>query len=436
MDEVKIRIDNIITYGLLVASNDRSKDVSKIYSRPRLESLVGTLLKEYVFEGFGQRGKEWFFYDSEHKNHQYKHWVYNNPGGTCDCGDVDAWKSDSTCSKHMEADGSEKLLPAAFLNKFRHILQYLCEILEEICTHGFSIFDNYLEGMLNSNTTPNIYHNHEINHGNSSIDANALKWCLLVPYDGSYVLDEFIDCFTSSFHMSHEDSESFSMDITECGFGCAKYLVDIDECKKAKKYIDQLWRIKYKDRTVNLRISKVHRLYIMRLAPILIGVIYEYCFDKTQLCNILSEMVFKQTKLAKVFLLNQYSLWKEVRDGMVFRIFVVSKYTKAGRINAATLFLDNIHNLYTRHLYDASEDTCSFFDVIGQIINCPSVVVYLIENGFLSKMIDVISHLLTTVGIEAGADVMQLYQKGKRKSESLLEFFKQKYYYAHVYVFP
>ncbi|KII63745.1 E3 ubiquitin-protein ligase UBR2 [Thelohanellus kitauei] len=462
--KIKNRIDNIIINGLLVASNDYSTEIDKLYSTVQLEYLVGTFLKEYLFEGFGPDIKQWFdsdegntnmctkvipvgdsvyicqdcqfkeksiicyncFLHSEHVNHEYAVLKSTYDERICHCGDEYAWKAHSSCSKHIKSDRSKIVLSANFLNKFSNIMQYLCELIGKICTDDFSIFDNHIEEILNNylrvngmRTTPNIYRNRVKRYPNFVIDGNARKSCLLLIEGGTHSSNKYVDCLMTSLKISYRDSNNLAGDINQYGYSCVQYISDLDECKNSKESIEKSWRYVSNDRTVSFRIAKVYRLYFMRLTPILIDVINEFCFRKIQLCYVLSEIVFNRTSLAYTFVLNEHVLWKEMKNKMICQVLVVARYSLTGRLYAATLFLNNINHLYTRFMMDQSKETCSYLNLMIQIIHMKSVVVYLVENGFLCKMIHIFSHLLKDLGIKAGVDVAQLYKKAKTKQRDL-----------------
>ncbi|KII60654.1 hypothetical protein RF11_10518 [Thelohanellus kitauei] len=213
-------------------------------------------------------------------------------------------------------------------------------------------------------------------------------------------------------------------DMEDQGYACVKYLSDFDECKRAKESIERSKCIQFNGQPVKCRITKVYNLYFMRLATILIIVMNKYCFRKNQLCHCLTETVFKKTSLARVYVLNEHVLWKSIRNEMIRRILVVSKFSDAGRKYAAQLYLSNINSICVNYVQDTREGTCCFHRLMDQILRCPSAAVYLVENGFLCKMIDVISNLLKAIGVEAGADLILIYERDRNKLDDVRWIFK------------
>ncbi|KII61020.1 E3 ubiquitin-protein ligase UBR1 [Thelohanellus kitauei] len=459
MEEVKRRIDIIIINGLLIASNDSATGVSEIYSKSRLENLVGGPLKKYVFEGFDPDINEWFdsdsgglpvctkifhprdqvytcldcrsnntfiicydcFQHSEHVKHNYIHWKSTRAGDTCDCGDVDAWIRHAACTRHGKTDGAEKELPGAFITKFRYIIIYLCELLKKICTEDSSVFDLHMEEILGTylslielNSETNNAQNLVIRGQNVAIDKNARNWCLIFHEDSINEREEFIDSRISELGMSRQESETALCEMDEYGYVCVRYLADFTKCQKAKESIERSCHLQFKG-----KITKVYHLYFMRLLEILIGLTNKYCCKKAELCELLSEVAYKDTSLAYVFVLNECALWKDLKDEMIGHILMVAKYSDTGRIYATALFLNNISHVYSHFVVKRHERTYCYVNIILQVIQNTSMVVYLIENGFLCKMIDFLSNLLKSHGLKAGVDVMLLCQKGGREQREL-----------------
>ncbi|KII65634.1 E3 ubiquitin-protein ligase UBR1 [Thelohanellus kitauei] len=456
MEEIRSRIESIIINGLLVTSNDSEKDIRLIYSKTKLDTLVGSPLEDYIFEGSGPDIKQWFesdegnlgmctkvltfddpmyfclecrahdscricencFQKSEHVNHEYKDYIAYCGDWTCDCGHADAWKCNATCSQHMKSDKSDGVILEPFLTRITHIFQYLCELLEEICTDDHSVLDHRIEKMLenylstkDSNSEPDMDEDQGINSRNTELYANAHKACLLIPFDGLEGLDTFIDCFTQILQIPYEDAEKIAGDMDDHGYSCVRYLSDVDSCEKAKESIEMSKRILFNGQPVNCRVTNVHCLYIMRLSAILIDIMNKFCFRKTQLCEILTELVFNKTSLAHVFVSNQHKLWNKLIWEINSRVLLIAKYSDAGKKYAALLFLKDITEIYAYFVQDRRVESHKFLVLMTNILHCPSAVVYLIENGFLCEMIGTYSNFLISAGIGAGADLIKLYDK-------------------------
>ncbi|KII62947.1 E3 ubiquitin-protein ligase ubr-1 [Thelohanellus kitauei] len=453
MEEVRRRIDNIIINGLLVTSNDTGADANKIYSNDKLETLVGVPLEEYIFEGFDPEIKQWFdsdegnletctkiigegepvfmcidcqrhdlcclceycFLHSEHKNHDYQFMEASFSGHICGCGVKIFWRHHSACTRHKKKDKWEVGLPEIFMDRFGCIIKYLCELLEKICTVDTLVLDSHMEQIIdtyiqpkNSQDQQNMDQKSEQKYITTLNDANARKSCLIVLNDGFHPLECYIDCFMSLLQMSLEDSMALSKEIASLGYTCVQYNTDSDKCKETQVNIETCPRFIVFGELIKCRIIKVYRFYFMKIAVILTRVIHEYCWKKTKLCDLLSEVIFKQTSFACTYVVNEHALWKQLRFEIVNGIFLLTTFSEIGKRGMTSLFLDNIRGLYSRSLQDHHKTPDCFLSLTPRFTMHSHLVMYLVENGFLSKSLDVFSDLLKSVGIEGGVDVTQL----------------------------
>ncbi|KII72155.1 E3 ubiquitin-protein ligase UBR1 [Thelohanellus kitauei] len=460
MEEIKRRIESIIIDGLLVTSNDSEKDIRLIYSKTRLYTLVGSPLEDYIFEGSGPDIKQWFESDEgnlgmctkiltfedhmykclecrghdscrlcedclknpEHVNHEYEDHIAYCTDWTCDCGNVDVWKCHATCSKHMKVDQSRGVVIEPFITKITIIFQYLCELLGEICTDDHSVLDRRMENILGNhlstkdrNYEQNINEDQNIINTDTERYANTAITCFLIPHDGGNGLNKFIDCFNHILEISNEDAEKLSKDMDEHGYTCVLSPSDVNACEKVQELTEWSKRILFNDQHVNYRITKLYCLYFMRLSSLLIDVINKFCFRKTALCGILADLVYNKTSLAHLFVFNQHKLWNRLILDINSRILSTARYSDSGRKYAALLFLKDIAPIYAHFLEDRRVEICKFLLLMNNVLYCPSVVVFMIENGFLCKMIDIYSNFLKDASIQTGADLIKLYDKDSTK---------------------
>ncbi|KII62366.1 hypothetical protein RF11_06085 [Thelohanellus kitauei] len=218
----------------------------------------------------------------------------------------------------MKTEGSVNMVPQDFLNKFGQIIQYLCELVQEICEEDGSVFDIHVEEMLetfvrinDSYTKSNIDKNMNTSSQNASIDANARKPCLLVLEGSTFDHEKFASPCRNWSHKFDENSKTIANNIQEFGYACIRCPSDVNEYKKAKESTQEYMPLLSQDQSWNFCHCKIYRLYFMRLAPVLIGLMYDYCFTKTQLCELLAEKTFQITSLASVFVVNEHLLWEK-----------------------------------------------------------------------------------------------------------------------------
>ncbi|KII66687.1 hypothetical protein RF11_12716 [Thelohanellus kitauei] len=102
------------------------------------------------------------------------------------------------------------------------------------------------------------------------------------------------------------------------------------------------------------------------------------------------------------------------------RVLMIAKCSDAGRMYTAALILDHIAHICGHFIKLSISKTYSFLNLVTAVVICQPVVVYLIENGFLFKSIDVCSSLLKRFDTEVGIDAVLLHEKGEKRGKDLL----------------
>ncbi|KII64459.1 hypothetical protein RF11_03865 [Thelohanellus kitauei] len=203
MEEVKNRINEIIIDGLLETSNATRIDPENIYSenilvRTDLNLMLGdhvnhilAIFKHVQMFGIEPIGSIGALIVSSAIQTAFANIVLNilnirdtNIPSHCQ---MLFHKCNSTCSEHLKIDILGRSLPAGFISKFRHIVQYLCELLEGLCNDDYEVLDNKIERILEAylrlhgpNIKSNATRSTKINIQNAKIDSNAHKSCLIM----------------------------------------------------------------------------------------------------------------------------------------------------------------------------------------------------------------------------------------------------------------
>ncbi|KII62367.1 hypothetical protein RF11_06086 [Thelohanellus kitauei] len=77
-------------------------------------------------------------------------------------------------------------------------------------------------------------------------------------------------------------------------------------------------------------------------------------------------------------------------------------------------------------MFKHNQTTPSFLRLIDQIIHSPSVVLFLVESGFLCRMVDIFSDLLKKLGVESGADLVKIFKNSQTKRSEFLRVLEAK----------
>ncbi|KII68275.1 E3 ubiquitin-protein ligase UBR1 [Thelohanellus kitauei] len=445
--------------------SDTEIDLDDIYSSSSLKSLVIEPLTQYVFEGYGPELKERFnlesaslpicaeslrevnasyscldcqahplsvlcdscFHNSEHMNHRYRVEKYAK-GGSCDCGDSEAWKFHSSCTKHGTNMRSQPVLPEKFVKKLGFIIKYLCELLEKFISDDDSEFDNEIEcmldGYLETDSTGNTKHTYtpqKIKHIEERVNKSR-KWCLLIVKD-KFKASEHSDVDDNiSIRTSKSEKPIIEDGVSSKGYSCVRHMVEWEECIEAQEHINLFRHTKKLGCPLKFRIIKVYRYYFMRLVKFLPKFIKTHSCNDSQLLDMLSDVVFQQTSLLHKYVFNEHSLWIGLRGNMLYRLFLPALSSDKWKIHVARFILENFEELCTHYLEDCNEQIYCFLNILVMFVPFP-LVSYLVENGFLNKMLVVLSNMLKSLGVCRGANVTRLYARGNWISKKLLTRF-------------
>ncbi|KII65255.1 E3 ubiquitin-protein ligase UBR1 [Thelohanellus kitauei] len=451
-EEIKDKIDEIIINGLLLTSSDKRNSPTLIYEKNSLKTLIGVPLEQYLFEALGPDAKQWFdsddgklpkctkiifkddlnnrcidcerhngccicedcFLQSEHVNHSYIPLELSFGMNTCDCGELESWEQQSTCSLHQKTERSEIQAPREFLSKLSCIVKYFCELLEKICIQNHTVLDKEIERMIawyiqnqGAKMVKTFVDGQKCMDWMESAVKNANKLCLLIQDEGVHDRRNYSECWEIAEDISREHSGDLNLEMHDNGYVCVIYRSGLDECQNAKELIDKSAFMIAKGVPVKSCIVKVSRLYFMKTATILTGLINSFCLKKTQLGDVLSEIIFKQTSLADTYVLNEHTLWRNLILNMTSRVLLPATYSDRGKAYFAHLYLQHIELLYNVYLRGYYEKYVGFLFIFTRLVKFSSVVMYLVEEGFLCKVLDLFSCSLKTLGLGVGADVGQ-----------------------------
>ncbi|KII61294.1 hypothetical protein RF11_08472 [Thelohanellus kitauei] len=119
--------------------------------------------------------------------------------------------------------------------------------------------DNHVEMMLETYIIPRDSKKQEpfsnFDQSNTNLDEvienNFRKYCLFMLVDSRHYYDNFTEYLKTTLHMFNDDSILVWPTINKYGYGCVRYLFDIDESEKAKDIIHNT-HINLHDNRVNI----------------------------------------------------------------------------------------------------------------------------------------------------------------------------------------
>ncbi|KII63923.1 hypothetical protein RF11_11422 [Thelohanellus kitauei] len=193
------------------------------------------------------------------------------------------------------------------------------------------------------------------------------------------------------------------------GYLCVRYRDTHDNCHVLRAKIEKFIRDNLPDSRMYCRVFKVYRLFFMKLACILIRFIARVCYDKSEICDLMSEMLFKQTTLLKKFFFN-HALWRDIREYITFFICFPTMLSQKGAFNLAKFYLQNFNQLYSEVLTEHYLKGY-VFRISLQFAASKKQFVYIIEHGVLCKILDFVSCYLKSLGFGRGKSIANVLKK-------------------------
>ncbi|KII74506.1 E3 ubiquitin-protein ligase UBR1 [Thelohanellus kitauei] len=452
LEQIDSCIDTIMTRALLMTSDNPESDPQKIYDSLQLHKLVITSIYDLLFEKFDTSTRNRFFSKDDalgrcmklltpsdivymcndcspnifcpfceecFKNSiHFKHNCYTasvNHNMFCHCGDSKSNKKSVRCGNHQIPKISRNL-PEQFIKRIRYVIRSLFRYLELLCGDESSL-NTYVEGRLlmsddleklDPENNPKGIFSYFMSRRNTT---NCQKWCVLIfrPEDESR---EYADSCVS-FINPPGILANLQSNFESCGYLCVKYRDTLKNCQansvKIQNFIEDLPRS-----GLHCRLVKVYRLFFMKLSSVLIHFIKESCLRRSELCDLISGIVFQETTLAEMFFFNR-SLWNDIRYNLTFRIFMPTLFSRKGALYLSEFYFQVFERLYSELL--VNNDLRRYvFCIALQFVKSKTQLIYLVENGILCKILDFISDNFKEYGFGVGVSISKiLKQVGPRK---------------------
>ncbi|KII61993.1 E3 ubiquitin-protein ligase UBR1 [Thelohanellus kitauei] len=469
MEKINYQIDMIIRRALLITSNQQESDPRKVYTDVRLYELVlepirvlcindcnqstlfmlnsnigslgrcTTLLdpeaRHYVCTDCASddssRLCEDCFSNSRHVTHNYVYSVQKNQC-ICHCGDSEAYVNSPPCSKHVIPSDAMNI-PDIFVKRFRYIIRHMFKYVELMCDDDSglnSYVDNWLLlsdhfRQLNLKDKPSGFVSSSENNGHST---NAHKWCLLI-----FRREDDDPGYTNmcmNFANPPGNKVELMSDFRSMGYVCVKYRDTIENCKASSVQIEKFIKDRLPGSGMYCRVINVYRLYFMKLTGYMIQLIHDKCMRKSIFCDMMSDMVFKETSLPEKFFFNRI-LWTDIRLRLASLVFLPTLLSRRA-MNLVEFYWQNFHRLYREVLMRNTIKTY-LFRLSIQILTPKTQFEYLVEKGFLCMILDFVSDSLRKLGLRKGASITNVFRRMDRRAidpiYSILDHFHEILYY-------
>lgn len=334
------------------------------------------------------------FLNSKHTKHLYSCRRSLFEGGCCDCGDEESWKKDPYCSSHDVNSTSKFPFNPQFMQRLREIFEFLSVYIS-------SVGDPDMNPIPLSQNHPPNYFNPPSTH------------VLLVFNDELHTYGDVIPCLEACLEIPSQFAENLAHSINDRGFAICKSGLSSDELSSIYYKIQIFPLTDYTQMPLRTKIVDSERVYHMRIASILMRFLNKFCCKKTQFCDLIAEVIFDKTDFMDRYVFNEPLLWKEFRHDVIYMIVYPVLYSDPGKIYLTNFYLRNLELLYTNYVTDDHNKTYCLINLTVQFITSPSLVVHLIEHGFLCKIIDCLSDIMIETGLHRLGKPSEIYRDGK-----------------------
>ncbi|KII65162.1 hypothetical protein RF11_07235 [Thelohanellus kitauei] len=448
MEEINTRIDIIIRRALLLTSEEPESDPQKIYSEVRLFDLVIPPIITMTYENVDLNTRNLFDSDvgalgrctrilepqakayvcidcasdasnslceeclknSSHVKHNYVE-VIRKLQWLCHCGNSEAYGNSRPCCEH-EVPEKSRNLPAFFVKRIRDVIRHLFRYLELLCSEESDLdghMENYL--LLSENFSElNLKDiRPEMNHSceNKLTDSKAQSACLLIFKPEGEDPNNVYSCV--NFANPPGCMANLLSDFDIHGYICVKYRDTTQNCQASLVKIQHFIKCRLHGSRMYCKIVKVHRLFFMKLSTTIIAFIYTWCLSKSILCDHMSEMIFKETSLPEKFFYKR-GLWKGIRGFITNKIFLSTLFSRKRSLNLVRFYCQNFERLHNEVLVGSGFKNY-FFSLSMQIVMFKRQFKYLVINGILGKILDLISRNLKSLGLGKSESISKVLAK-------------------------
>jgi E3 ubiquitin-protein ligase UBR2 len=332
------------------------------------------------------------FNASEHVNCRYRVSRSGGGGGTCDCGDVEAWKNHPTCRNHMkkeqvEVSESDKMLRIRIKRLFSQILRLAVELLyDNVCT------TNCLSEKLRK-----IVENTDLSAVANTYSTN--NECSLILYnDEVHSYDQVERMLKESVNATAEQAHIYATHIDKKGRTSLKTGARAD-CEEVFKIIrfdgkDKLPKIKLLVIDSNiLELQEVtYRLLSWMNWLAGQGEIFRSAFCDAYLSSGFyprrNSLEDTTTPFITHIMISDIHTWKAVRSIMMKNLLETMLKDPENKMKVAEIFTDHYHKIYDNFFYkDDHDQQFSSSSISVQIFTTPTVVKELMHSHGLFEKI-------------------------------------------------
>ncbi|KII72098.1 hypothetical protein RF11_00510 [Thelohanellus kitauei] len=301
-------------------------------------------------------------------------------------------------STNFETSPGHKQIPPIFVNRLKIIIQSLFEYLDLICYQDQELEEKIEESIFMKADAEKIYvcYEHRTNtlaRERKRLFSNARKYCVVL-FESRAEDPQHIDRILSNSNIILPNSSLF-LNSECCGYLCIKSRLNKNNSDALCSEINRFIRTHLQESGILCRVIKKSTLFLIQLACPLMRFINIIYLSTPELRYIVPEILFKQTNLAYNLFFNM-GLYMGFRQHGYKILFCMLFHYDEGAQLFGQYYLSVFSDLLASMLKENNIRNY-IHDITRKFIDSPNLLVYLVENGFLTRVIDFISLVLTNI---------------------------------------
>lgn len=323
------------------------------------------------------------FHSSNHKNHRYR-MATSDGGGYCDCGDLEAFRQDATCEKHMHLADNQltkdelmDFFPQDVIERTKMILtQVLKYIIEVTCTK--KKFAELKVGEKDKETWPELKYTFDFS-----------RYCLVLFNDDNHSFHDVIRVLKKCVGCTPKVANDLTEFIHNEGRAVLK-VGNYSECGDLRIKIEASSKREWKGLTCDIIPTYIlaHQNFAIRLLNWILELFKKSSGFRLIFCdvifsvedNVMLTLEGKKFCICEAILMLDAKIWKEARK-VWFNVLVegIMKDYESKKI-LAQLYVTQYKSIMNAFIGDDQEEDISITNLAVQIFTVPSIAENLIYD--------------------------------------------------------
>lgn len=284
----------------------------------------------------------------------------NVGGGSCDCGDAEAWRNPLSCPQHSEESAKKSLLDAELME----ITQSLVDVLMRWC----------VSVLKKSYTTATVME----------------RLCCVLWNDEVHSFPEVIDVVRSAIRCDENRARAIAEEVDSIGRSIIYSSPNLEECERVQRIINSIG-LELKIDSL-LKCIKEDRSF--DIIDWLINSSKDSAYLQEALKNVLMSLYDEGEYFFDVLLACDHFLWKKLRLQLKEMYVALLLTENEPKIFASERFALMYEKIANNFMKESREPQLSVIFFSVQIFTTPSIAKKLVDEGFLNRLFSFIKSSL------------------------------------------